>query len=77
MKKIKKVEDLYEALDNAIDNFTNESIKREDFKKIIDELNQNEFDIKIDPDLMPDNRETFNESGLVSYPYDEETSYSY
>ena len=77
MKKIKKVEDLYEALDNAIDNFTNESIKREDFKKIIEELNQNEFDIKIDPDLMPDNRETFNESGLVSYPYDEETSYSY
>jgi hypothetical protein len=77
MKKIKKVEDLYEALDNAIDNFTNETIKREDFKKIIEELNQNEFDIKIDPDLMPDNRETFNESGLVSYPYDEETSYSY
>ncbi len=77
MKKIEKVEDLYEALDNAIDNFTNESIKREDFIKIIEELNQNEFDIKIDPDLMPDNRETFNESGLVSYPYDEETSYSY
>jgi hypothetical protein len=77
MKKIEKVEDLYEALDNAIDNFTNESIKREDFKKIIEELNQNEFNIKIDPDLMPDNRETFNETGLVSYPYDEETSYSY
>jgi hypothetical protein len=77
MKKIKKVEDLYEALDNAIDNFTNETIKREDFIKIIEELNQNEFDIKIDPDLMPDNRETFNESGLVSYPYDEESSYSY
>ena len=77
MKKIEKVEDLYEALDNAIDNFTNETIKREDFIKIIEELNQNEFDIKIDPDLMPDNRETFNESGLVSYPYDEETSYSY
>ena len=77
MKKIEKVEDLYEALDNAIDNFTNETIKREDFIKIIEELNQNEFDIKIDPDLMPDNRETFNESGLVSYPYDEESSYSY
>jgi len=77
MKKIEKVEDLYEALDNAIDDFTNESIKREDFKKIIEELNQNEFDIKIDPDLMPDNRETFNETGLVSYPYDEESSYSY
>lgn len=77
MKKIKKVEDLYEALDNAIDNFTNETIKREDFRKIIEELNQNEFDIKIDPDLMPDNRETFNETGLVSYPYDEESSYSY
>ena len=77
MKKIKKVEDLYEALDNAIDNFTNETIKREDFRKIIEELNQNEFNIKIDPDLMPDNRETFNESGLVSYPYDEDSSYSY
>lgn len=77
MKKIEKVEDLYEALDNAIDDFTNETIKREDFKKIIEELNQNEFDIKIDPNLMPDNRETFNESGLVSYPYDEESSYSY
>jgi len=77
MKKIEKVEDLYEALDNAIDDFTNETIKREDFKKIIEELNQNEFDIKIDPDLMPDNRETFNETGLVSYPYDEESSYSY
>lgn len=77
MKKIEKVEDLYQALDDAIDNFTNEIIKREDFKKIIEELNQNEFNIKIDPDLMPDNRETFNETGLVSYPYDEESSYSY
>jgi hypothetical protein len=77
MKKIEKVEDLYQALDNAIDDFTNETIKREDFKKIIEELNQNEFNIKIDPDLMPDNRETFNETGLVSYPYDEESSYSY
>ena len=77
MKKIEKVEDLYEALDNAIDDFTNETIKREDFRKIIEELNQNEFNIKIDPDLMPDNRETFNETGLVSYPYDEESSYSY
>jgi hypothetical protein len=77
MKKIEKVEDLYATLDNAIDDFTNETIKREDFKKIIEELNQNEFGIKIDPNLMPDNRETFNETGLVSYPYDEETSYSY
>jgi hypothetical protein len=77
MKKIEKVEDLYQALDDAIDNFTNETIKREDFRKIIEELNQNEFNIKIDPDLMPDNRETFNETGLVSYPYDEESSYSY
>ena len=77
MKKIEKVEDLYQALDDAIDNFTNETIKREDFKKVIEELNQNEFGIKIDPDLMPDNRETFNETGLVSYPYDEESSYSY
>jgi len=77
MKKIEKVEDLYQALDNAIDDFTNETIKREDFKKIIEELNQNEFNIKIDPNLMPENRETFNETGLVSYPYDEESSYSY
>jgi len=77
MKKIEKVEDLYEALDNVIDDFTNETIKREDFIKIIEQLNQNEFGIKIDPNLMPDNRETFNETGLVSYPYDEESSYSY
>jgi hypothetical protein len=45
MKKIEKVEDLYQALDNAIDDFTNETIKREDFRKIIEELNQNEFGI--------------------------------
>ena len=75
MKKIEKVEDLYEVLDNAIDDFTNESISRGEFNKIIEELNKNEFCIKIDSNLVPDNREAFNETGLVSYPYDEESSY--
>ena len=77
MKKIEKVEDLYQALDDAVDNFTNECINREDFKKIIEELNQNEFGITIDPNLMPDNRESFNEIGLVSYPNDEDESSYY
>jgi arginyl-tRNA synthetase len=76
MKKIEKVEDLYEVLDNTIDDYTNESISRGEFNKIIEELNKNEFGIKIDPNLVPDNRESFNETGLVSYSsYDEESSY--
>jgi hypothetical protein len=76
MKKIEKVEDLYSQLDEAIDQFTNEVINRKQFEEIIDQLNQNEFGIKIDKNLVPNNRETFNEQGMVSYPYDE-SSYSY
>jgi len=77
MKKIEKIEELYGKLDEAIDSFTNESIGRSEFNKIIEELNKNEFGIKIDANLMPENRESFNETGLVSYPYDDESSYSY
>ena len=75
MKKIEKVEDLYTQLDEAIDQFTNEVINRKQFDLIIEQLNQNEFGIKIDKNLVPDNRETFNEQGMVSYPYDDESSY--
>jgi hypothetical protein len=77
MKKIEKVEDLYAQLDESIDQFTNENINKKQFEEIIDQLNQNEFGIKIDKNLVPDNRETFNEQGMVSYPYDDESSYSY
>jgi hypothetical protein len=77
MKKIETVEDLYTELDNTIDQFTNEVINREQFDLIIERLNQNEFGIKIDKNLVPDNRETFNEQGMVSYPFDDYTSYSY
>ena len=77
MMKIEKVEELYDRLDYAIDSFTNESIGRSEFNKIIEELNKNEFGIKIDANLMPENRESFNETGLVSYPYDDESSYYY
>ena len=77
MSKIEKVEDLYSQLDEAIDQFTNESINRKQFDDIIDHLNQNKFGIKIDKNLVPNNRETFNEQGMVSYPYDDESSYSY
>jgi DNA-directed RNA polymerase alpha subunit len=74
MKKIEKVEDLYAQLDESIDQFTNENINKKQFEEIIDQLNQNEFGIKIDKNLVPDNRETFNEQGMVSYPYDDESS---
>jgi|LakMenEpi03Aug12_release.lakeMendotaPanAssembly.Ray.scaffolds.fasta_scaffold4619082_1 hypothetical protein len=77
MKKIEKVEDLYSQLDEAIDQFTNENINKKQFEEIIDQLNQNEFGIKIEKNLVPNNRETFNEQGMVSYPYDDESSYSY
>lgn len=77
MSKIEKVEDLYSQLDEAIDQFTNENISRKQFDDIIDHLNKNEFGIKIDKNLVPDNRESFNEQGMVSYPYEDESSYSY
>jgi hypothetical protein len=72
---MKTPEELYAKLDQAIDSFTNESISRETFLKTINELNQNDFGIKIDPNLVPYNRESFNESGIVSFWEDDETSY--
>lgn len=72
---MKTPEELYAKLDRAIDSFTNESISRETFLKTINELNQNDFGIKIDPNLVPYNRESFNESGIVSFWEDDETSY--
>jgi preprotein translocase subunit Sec61beta len=75
MKKIETPEKLYEKLDEAIESFTSEDISRDNFLKIIEELNQNEFGIKIDPNLVPYNRESFNENGMVSYWEDDESSY--
>ena len=72
---MKTPEELYAKLDQAIDSFTNENISRETFLKTINELNQNDFGIKIDPNLVPYNRESFNESGIVSFWEDDETSY--
>ena len=72
MNKFTKVEDLYDALDNAIERYTSESIKRPEFEKIIEDLNKNSFGIVIDKNLIKDNRSDFNEHGLVSYEYDEE-----
>jgi hypothetical protein len=73
---MKTPEELYELLDSAINSFTSENITREKFNQIIDQLNQNEFGIKIDKNLVPYNRESFNESGHVSYyDYDGEASY--
>jgi CRISPR/Cas system CSM-associated protein Csm2 small subunit len=43
MKKIETPEKLYEKLDDAIESFTSEDISRDNFLKIIEELNQNEF----------------------------------
>ncbi len=73
--KIDSQEELYKILDNTIEQFTEESINRETFNSIINELNSNEFGIVIDPNLVPDNRESFNEIGQVSYLDDDETSY--
>ena len=73
MKKYNTVEDLYTDLDNAIDSYTSESIGRETFLKRIDEINQNEFGIVIDKNLVTSNRDDFNEQGMVSYT--EESSY--
>lgn len=75
MKRTETPEKIYEKLDNAIESFTSEDISRDDFLKIVEELNQNEFGIKIDPDLVPYNRESFNENGIVSYWDNDESSY--
>lgn len=72
---MKTPEELYIKLDSAIDSFTNENISRETFLEIIEEINQNDFGIKIDPNLVPDNRESFNESGIVSYWEEDDSSY--
>jgi preprotein translocase subunit Sec61beta len=71
---MKTPEELYIKLDSAIDSFTSETISRETFLKIIEEINQNDFGIKIDPNLVPDNRESFNESGIVSF-WEDDSSY--
>ena len=77
MEKFKKVEDLYSKLDDAIDQYTNEIINKKEFDEIIEELNKNEFGIKIDKNLVTDNRESFNENGLVSYPFEDDIYNSY
>ncbi len=77
MGEFKTPEELYTALDNAIESYTNESISSTQFKKKIDELNDNDFGIIIDKDLVVDNREDFNEEGHVSYEassYEEDES---
>lgn len=68
----KNPQELYAELDKAIELYTSETIFGSDFLQFINDINKNEFGIKIDPDLIQDNREDFNESGLVSY-----TDYSY
>jgi hypothetical protein len=68
----KNPQELYAELDKAIELYTSETIWGSDFLQFINDINKNEFGIKIDPDLIQDNREDFNESGLVSY-----TDYSY
>lgn len=74
MNNIKTPEELYNLLDSAIEQFTEESINKNQFDLIIENLNKNEFGIKIDPNLVTNNRESFNELGYISY-YDEDTSY--
>ncbi len=73
MKKLESVEEIYRELDNAIDSYTNESIDKVKFLQILDQLNDNEFGVKIDKNLVTDNRSDFNEAGYVSY----EDSYDY
>lgn len=68
----KNPQELYAELDKAIELYTSETIFGGDFLQFINDINKNEFGIKIDPNLIQDNREDFNESGLVSY-----TDYSY
>ena len=72
----KKLLELYQSLDDAISRFTSEEISREKFEEIIDKLNKNEFGIKIDKNLIKDNRVDFNEDGAVSYiDTDDDSSY--
>jgi excinuclease UvrABC helicase subunit UvrB len=71
----KKLFEFYQSLDEAISRFTNEEIDRKQFEEIIDELNKNEFGVKIDKNLIKDNRVDFNEDGAVSYTDNDDSSY--
>ena len=88
---VKTKKDIYIALDDAIDKYTRKSISKVRFLSIIgyisffikvrflsiiDELNKNEFGIKINKDLVKDYESDFNEEGYISYDsYEEESSY--
>jgi len=73
----KKISEFYKTLDQAISDFTNEDITRHQFEKIIEMLNENEFGIKIDKNLIKDNRIDFNEDSAVSYLDDDDGQTSF
>jgi len=71
----KNPQELYAELDKAIEYYTDETILSNHFIEFINKINDNEFGIKIDPNLIIDNREDFNEQGLISYTSDYDDSY--
>ncbi len=73
----KKISEFYKTLDQAISDFTNEDITRHQFEEIIERLNENEFGIKIDKNLIKDNRIDFNEDSAVSYLDDDDNQTSF
>ncbi len=73
----KKISEFYKTLDQAISDFTNEDITRHQFEEIIERLNENEFGIKIDKNLIKDNRIDFNEDSAVSYLDDDDGQTSF
>lgn len=73
----KKISEFYKTLDQAISDFTNEDITRHQFEEIIERLNENEFGIKIDKNLVKDNRIDFNEDSAVSYLDDDDGQTSF
>jgi len=73
----KKISEFYKTLDQAISDFTNEDITRHQFEEIIERLNENEFGIKIDKNLIKDNRIDFNEDSAVSYLDDDDSQTSF
>jgi len=73
----KKISEFYKTLDQAISDFTNEDITRHQFEEIIERLNENEFGIKIDKNLVKDNRIDFNEDSAVSYLDDDDSQNSF
>jgi len=83
MNKLFKLEgfetpqELYAELDKAIEFYTDETISRLTFTEVIESFNKNSFGIHIDPNLIVDNREDFNEQGLISYPLDDSYESSY